>query len=197
MPRARHWLRAVVVLPFVIAPSTGRTDERAAQPDRLPVIRNIGGDFTLTGPRGERVRLHDFRGRVILLFFGYTRCPDVCPTTLLTLRQVMDRLQSDAAQVQVVMITVDPQRDTPTRLNSFVKYFDQSFVGLTGAPEEIAATARRYLVHYEKEPADAGYSVAHGAFVYLIDGQGRLRAVYDTRTGPPRIASDVRRLLGD
>ncbi|MCI4410397.1 MAG: SCO family protein [Thiotrichales bacterium] len=136
-----------------------------------------GGDFTLTGPQGV-VSLHDFSGKVVLLYFGYTTCPDICPTNLGNLAEAMHLLTPEEQnQVQVLMITVDPERDTQEKLATYLPYFDKHFIGLTGTPEQIAEVARRYGAVYQKAAIGEGalgYAVDHSAFTYLINQQGKL-----------------------
>jgi protein SCO1/2 len=154
-------------------------------------------DFTLTAHTGERVRLSDWRGRWVALYFGYTFCPDVCPTTLAQLAQMRRRLGAEAANVQVIMVTVDPERDTPERLAAYVRAFDPSFVGLTGTPAEIAAVAAPlgvYVARQEVEGA-AGYLVDHTASILLLDPQGRLRLIWPPNTSPEFMAEDLTYLL--
>ena len=131
-------------------------------------------DFTLTGSGGKPVRLSDFQGKLVVLYFGYTYCPDVCPTTLAELAQAMRKLGKKADQVQVIMVTVDPDRDTPEHLAEYVAFFNPNFVGLSGTPDQIAAAAAAYGIYYHKNegtPA-SGYTVDHTATM-TAPGQGR------------------------
>jgi protein SCO1 len=158
-----------------------------------PVIPDLGGDFELSAAGGKRVRLQDYRGRPVLLFFGYTHCPDVCPTTLVTLKQATEKL---ADRVQVIMVSVDPDRDSPEELGRYVAHFDARFVGLSGTAGEIDRVAREYRVYRQKEPAaGGGYSVSHGGYVYLLDQQGRVRALFGAGASDAEIADGVRELL--
>jgi protein SCO1 len=128
-------------------------------------------DFTLTAHTGERVSLHDFRGKLVLLYFGYTYCPGICPTTLANVAQVLQQLGARAHQVQLLMVSVDPDRDTPDRLAAYVPHFHPSFIGLTGSTEEIAAVAPLFGIYYEKQEGsiDTGYLVSHSATLMVID----------------------------
>ncbi len=163
----------------------------------LPVIADLGGDFDLAGAGGARVRLQDYRGRVVLLFFGYLHCPDVCPASLVTLKQVVEGLGSSADQTQVIMVSVDPQRDSPDDLAQYMRYFHPQFVGLGGTPQEIEKVARQYRVFYR--PGDSmrpgEYSVSHSAYVYALDRQGRVRALHGAEAKPEEITETVRQLL--
>jgi protein SCO1/2 len=154
-------------------------------------------DFTLTGSSGQRVRLHDFRDQVVLLYFGYTYCPDVCPATMAELSKAMKELNSkDREKVQVLMITVDPERDTPEVLGQYLSHFDPSFLGLTGTDEEIAAAAEAFGIYYRKRDgtAETGYMVDHTATVAAVDKDGSLRLIYSFNTPGEDIAADLKRL---
>ena len=155
-------------------------------------------DFTLTDQHGDAFRLSDQRGQVVLLFFGYTHCPDVCPTTLARWKQVSDSLGEDAERVRFVFITVDPERDTPARLQQHLAVFSPDFIGLTGTPEELEPVYAAYSIYHEKAEATGsalGYLVNHSASVLLIDPQGRWRLAYSFGTSPEDIVHDVRELL--
>ncbi len=158
-------------------------------------------DFELLSAEGP-VRLSDFRGKWVLLFFGYTYCPDVCPTTLADLARVMELLGKDAEKLQVIMISVDPKRDTPERMATYVQHFHPSFIGLTGTDEQIREVATRYGIFYnypegqEKE----GYPVEHTASTLLINPEGYLKVVFPPTFGPDGItpeqmAADLKYLL--
>ncbi len=151
----------------------------------------------LTAAGGERVGLDDFRGKVVLLYFGYTSCPDVCPTTLAALADAVEQLGSRGDEVQVVMVTVDPERDTPELLADYVAHFDPGFVGLGGTPSEIAAAAADFGIYYQKGEGtvDTGYEVDHTSQVMLIDPEGRYREVLDFGLDGAQIAGDVAQYL--
>lgn len=167
----------------------------AAEP--LPVYDKWGGGFTLTDQNGFPLSLEDFRGKVVLLSFGYTNCPDICPTTMFTMQRLMKKLGDDGARVQVLFITLDPERDTPERLAAYMEYFNPAFLALTGTPEEIGRVASQYGTRFEKEPhgGQGEYSIAHTGVIYLIDPQGRIRAFFKVIAGPDEILPDVKRLL--
>ena len=158
----------------------------------------FGRDFSLTDPSGKQRALADFRGKVVVLFFGYTQCPDVCPTTLAALSEVMKTLgPADASRVQVVFVTVDPDRDTPEIMASYVQAFDPSFVGLSGDAEAIARTAKEFKVIYQKQPGRTpeSYTVDHSAGTFIFDTQGRLRLYVGNGQGPDVFVQDIRTLL--
>lgn len=155
-------------------------------------------DFTLTDQNGRDFRLSDQRGQIVLLFFGYTTCPDVCPTTLARFRQVQRSLGPAAAQVRFVFVTVDPERDTPARLGYYVETFDPDFIGLTGDHATLARVWESYGVYAERQevPGSAGgYLMAHSSWTYLVDQDGNLRLIYPYEATEEDITQDVLHLL--
>lgn len=154
-------------------------------------------DFALESAAGGRRTLADFRGKVVVVFFGFTQCPDVCPTTLSDLAEVKKRLGPDGERLQAIFITVDPERDTPALLSQYVPGFDPSFIGLYGTPEQTAATAREFKVFYQKVPGKTptSYTIDHTAGTYVFDKEGRVRLFI--RHGAPidDIVADLRQLL--
>ena len=143
-------------------------------------------DFHLTDQTGKPRSMADFKGKVVSIFFGYTQCPDVCPTTMAEMHTVLQQLgPADAAKVQVLFITIDPERDTPTLLSQYVPAFDPSFIGLRGDAAVTAQTAKDFKVFYEKVPGKTPgtYSMNHTAGSYVYDPQGRLR-LFVQHTGP-------------
>lgn len=152
-------------------------------------------DFTLTGGDGQPVSLSDFRGDIVLLYFGYTFCPDVCPATMSDLRRVQEAV--DSGDLQVVFVTVDPARDTPEIAAAYAAGFHPAFVGLSGTPEAIAAAAGGWGVFYEAGEPDASgnYAVDHTARLFVVDRDGRYRLSYAFATPPEDIVADVEILL--
>ncbi|HWI97900.1 MAG TPA: SCO family protein [Burkholderiales bacterium] len=148
---------------------------------------DYGKTLELTDQTGRPRRLEDWRGKIVVLFFGFTHCPDVCPTTLADLSQVMKQLGPDADRVQVLFVTVDPERDTPDVLGKYVGAFDPRFLALYGDPAATQRAAREFKVFYEKRKTADGYSVDHSGQTYVIDAQGRLRLF----VRPDRLASDL------
>jgi protein SCO1 len=156
-------------------------------------------DFTLTNQCGTDTSLSQFRGKVVLLYFGYTHCPDACPMTLSVLEQSIERLRNSQNRVKVLFITIDPERDTAQKLKPYVAHFDRDFLGLTGSAEKIEKVARDYHIFYEKEEAESNgeYSMDHATPVYLINPDGELLLKYPiTNLNPDWIAEDIRKILG-
>jgi len=188
---ARMLLMALVA--FVVA-ACGPTEKFNAT--NLSGV-NWGKDFALTDHHGTPRRLADFRGKVVVLFFGYTQCPDVCPTNMGAMRAVMNALGPDAERVQMLFVTVDPERDTPQLLAQYVPLFHPSFLGLYADPATTLATAKEFKVFYQKQPGStaASYTVDHTAGSYVFDPQGHLRLYLRHGETPERIAEDLRKLL--
>jgi protein SCO1/2 len=158
---------------------------------------SFGRDFELKDPLGKTRHLADFKGKAVVLFFGYTQCPDVCPTTLAALAEAMKRLGPDADRVQVLFVTVDPERDTPQLLAQYVPAFDPRFLGLYGDADATSRTAKEFKVIYQKVPgASPGtYTMDHSAGTYVFDPQGRLRLYVANGQGPDVFVHDLRELL--
>lgn len=146
---------------------------------------------------GETFRLSDQKGKIVLLFFGYTSCPDVCPTTLAELKLVMDELGSKTELVKVIFVSVDPQRDTPEKIQKYVEHFDTEFVGLSGSIDELETIWKDYGIFREEVESDSafGYIVNHTARTYLIDMDGNLRLSYGFQTPVEDIVNDLELLL--
>lgn len=152
-------------------------------------------DFKLTDHHGKLRSLADFRGKVVLLFFGYVHCPDVCPTTLADMAQAMRLLGADADKVQVLFVTVDPERDTRELLAEFVPAFNPSFLGLSGDAQATAQVAQAFAVTYQKQPSKSGYNVDHSAGTYLIDTNGKVRLLAPYGQRAEWLVQDIRLLL--
>ncbi len=157
--------------------------------------RHLGGVLGLTDQHGHLRRLADFRGKAVLLFFGYTRCPDVCPTTLLRMSEVLRLLGPDGRKVQVLWMTVDPERDTRVLLGNYVGAFNPAFLGLRGTPAQTDAVTEAFKVRYDISYYKDEVLVSHSAFGYLIDGLGTTRVRIDYEATPEQIAHDVRDVL--
>jgi protein SCO1/2 len=157
---------------------------------------DFGRGFELTDPAGKRRALTDFQGKIVAIFFGYVQCPDVCPTTMADMARARTLMGPAASDVQVVFVSVDPERDTREILAAYVPGFDPTFIGLSGTPDEIERVAREYKVFYRKVngPTPTSYTVDHTAGIYVHDRQGRLRLFIKYGTPPELIAADLKKL---
>jgi protein SCO1/2 len=197
------WSKVFLISLFLVSVNgPAAADSAESRPaDQVPGIQEAppGGDFTLQSADGP-VSLQDFRGRLVFLFFGYTKCPDVCPTSLTYLVQALNRLsESELAQVQPIFISVDPRRDTPEILKEYANYFHEGMLGLTGSAAEVADVAALYGARYyevELEGSLFGYAVNHSAVTYLITQEGSLRFIFPHQTPPQVLTDAVRYLLG-
>ncbi|CAM5205912.1 Protein SCO1/2 OS=Castellaniella defragrans OX=75697 GN=HNR28_000201 PE=3 SV=1 [Castellaniella denitrificans] len=198
IPRRRLLAAALSALPLALA-LPGCTSK--AEP--LPFEGNditgshLGRDLDMTDTTGQRRTLADFRGKVLLVFFGYTQCPDVCPTAMALAAQTMQLLGDQARDVRVIMVSVDPARDTPDILGAYVQAFDPSFIGLTGTPEQLDKTARSFKAFYAKEPGPTPehYAMNHSSAFYLMDRDGEARALLGPSLTPEDVAHDIKLLL--
>jgi protein SCO1/2 len=152
-------------------------------------------EFTLQGSNGKALKLSDFRGKVVILGFGFTSCPDVCPTTLGVLGQAHKRLGAQGQDVQVLYITVDPERDTPERMHAYLQAFDASFIGGTGAADQLAAVRKEYGIQANRKQYGENYTFGHSSFIYLIDRKGLLRALMPYGHSPDDYVHDAKLLL--
>lgn len=169
--------------------------DRQASPQGKALIASA---FSLVDHNGKAVTNEDFAGKWQLVFFGFTYCPDVCPTTLNDVTLVLEELGDDADQVQPLFITVDPERDTPEVMADYVANFDPRIVGLTGSPEQIKAAAKAFRVYYAKVEQDdlpGGYTMDHSAFLYLMSPDGAYATHFGPRDEPTAIASEIRAYL--
>jgi protein SCO1/2 len=157
----------------------------------------MGGELRLTDHNGKARTLADFRGKVVLVNFGYTQCPDVCPTTLADLASAMKKLGPDASQVQVLFVTVDPKRDKPELLRQYLPAFDPAFLGLYGDEDATKKVTRDFKIYAQERPGKTpdSYTVDHAAQTFVYDRNGKLRLVMGYGMAPEAIASDVRILL--
>jgi len=156
----------------------------------------VGGPFSLNDQNGRTRTDADFRGRWMLVYFGYTNCPDVCPTTLLLMSEALKQLGGRATLIAPIFITVDPTHDTPKVLKQYLASFDSRFIGLTGSEQQIAAVAREYKVYSVRRPLKGGgYAIDHSSVVCLMGPDGRFVTVYDNSQTPEQIAADLRKRL--
>ena len=171
------------------------------QPVQLYGTDISGADFghalNLTDHTGKPRQLEDFKGKVVALFFGYTHCPDVCPTTMADLASAVKLLGQRSDEVQVLFVTLDPERDTQQVLAQFVPSFDRRFLGLYGTPEQTAETARNFKIFYAKqaEAGKSGYSIDHSAGIYAFDKSGKIRIYLKFGQKPAEIAHDLAQIL--
>jgi protein SCO1/2 len=182
-----------VLLPTMFAGAAGSAALKAGvfePPRQAP-------PFSLQASHGGELKLSSYRGKIVLLGFGFTSCPEVCPTTLAVLAQARKRLGAQADQVQVVYITVDPERDDAARMRGYLGGFDPTFVGGTGKPEQLAAVRTNYGITAERKNIGNSYSVGHSSSVYLIDRNGLLRAMMPYGRSADDYVHDVRALLSE
>jgi protein SCO1/2 len=157
---------------------------------------DVGGPFHLIDQNGRPVTEADFKGKPFLVFFGFTHCPDVCPTALFEMSETLRRLGADADKTSALFITVDPERDTPEKLKEYLSNFHPRVVGLTGTPAEIEAVTKAYKVYAKKVPLEGGgYTMDHSAIVYLMDRNGRFVAPFNLKRPADEAAADLRRYL--
>ncbi|NYT80244.1 SCO family protein [Alcaligenaceae bacterium] len=192
--KRRHLLTAMTAFSFALY-GCSRSDE-------LENIRgidmsgaDIGHDFLLTGTDGKQHALADFKGQAVLIFFGFTQCPDVCPTALFRAAEVKKMLGDDGDQLQVLFVTVDPERDTPEVLQAYVSAFDPSFLGLYGDLAQTRKTASDFKVYYEKVPTGSSYTMDHTAITYVYDKDGQLRVALRHTQSVEDYAADIRQVL--
>jgi protein SCO1/2 len=198
--------RFFLFLSFLVALAIAGCDGKPAFKNTDVTGLDYAKDFRLTDHTGKPRSMADFKGKVVTIFFGYTQCPDVCPTTMAEMKSVMQKLgPADAAKVQVLFITIDPERDTPALLSQYVPAFDPTFLGLYGDIATTEKTAKDFKVYFKKAPGKTpgSYSMDHSAGSYVYDPQGRLRLY--VRGAPPgedaspsieRLAADIKLLLG-
>ena len=193
----RLWILAAALLLAACDKPTGpgapATSFRAVDITGAEYARSL----SLPDPDGKVRTLDEFKGKVTVVFFGYTQCPDVCPTTMAELAQVKKALGADGNRVQGVFVTVDPQRDTPELLMAYMGSFDPSFVALRGTPEQTAATAKEFKVFYAKVPGktEGSYTMDHTAGSYVFDTTGRLRLFVRYGSGAEALSADLKTLL--
>lgn len=157
----------------------------------------VGGAFSLTAPDGSTVTDQTLRGKPFAIFFGFTRCPDVCPTTLSRLAQLRKRMGEDGDKFQIVFVSVDPGYDSPEDIGRYVELFGTPIIGLTGSDEAIAEVADAYHAFYEKVPVEGGdYTIDHTAAVYLMDADGKLLSIIDYHESPDTSLAKLERLVG-
>ena len=191
--RSVVWLAAALA---VTAAAVTVAMNRASQSNAAQQLPQIGGHFALSTPEGRRVTDTTFRGKWLLVYFGYTSCPDVCPTTLSAMALALDKLGPLADKVQPVFITVDPERDTAKIVGEYVKDFDPRFVGLVGSPQEIGTAAEQFHVYYRvRQLGNNEYVVDHSSFIYLIDPNGAFVRLLTGDLPGHQLADELRKLM--
>jgi protein SCO1/2 len=199
----RTRLIVFVITGFLIGALAGAavlilTTRQGGQPVESSGTALIGGPFSLVGADGKPVTDRDFRGRYMMIFFGFIHCPDICPAELQVIAQALDQLGDKGKKVVPIFITLDPERDTPEAMANYVKSFGPNFVGLTGSPEQIAAAAKAYRVAYSKvenKDSPGDYSVDHSALVYLMDPEGRYVTHFSYGLSSDQMAEKLGKLL--
>jgi len=195
------WARSIVALCFamaaILAGGCGRSEPGARFMLTDVTGASLGRNLNLLDHHGKPRALTDFHGKVVVVFFGFVHCPDVCPVTLAELATVARDLGKDADRLQVLFVTVDPERDTPEVLRQYVPSFDPRFLGLYGDAEATARAAKEFKIFYQKQPQKEGksYSVDHSAGTFILDRQGRLRLFARYGAGAPALLHDIRILL--
>jgi len=185
----------VLLLPVLVNCGSANNAQKFNTTDITGV--DFGNGLSLTDHNGKARSLSDFKGKVVALFFGYTHCPDVCPTTLNDMKQSKKLLGASASELQVLFVTLDPERDTQPLLAQFVPAFDPSFIGLYGTKEQTAAVLKDFKIFAAKveNKGRSGYTIDHSAGVYVFDKTGKIRLYVDYGTKPDLIASDIQKLL--
>jgi protein SCO1/2 len=167
-----------------------------ALPTPVTQPSSVGGPFTLTDQAGRTVTDQNFKGKPFFVFFGFTNCPDICPTTLFEMSEVLRILGPDAEKTAALFVSVDPERDTPAKLKDYLSSFHPRIFGLTGTPEQIAIVEKEYRVYAKKIPLkDGDYTMDHTAVVYLMDKNGRFVAPFNLKRSADEAAADLRRRL--
>lgn len=174
--------------------------------DRPPALKTyghdvsgakFGSDFSLKDPAGNTRTLADFKGQIVMMFFGFTQCPDICPTALFRAAEIKRMLGKDARRLQILFVTLDPERDTPEVLQAYAKAFDADVVPLYGDAEQTRQVAKTYNVFYQKVPTGSSYTMDHSSTTYVYDTQGRIRVLFKHEQPAEECASDIRQLLAE
>ena len=177
----------------------GSLQEAVQNGRNAPAAVKIGGPFELTSHKGEAFSSEALKGKPYALFFGFTHCPDICPTTLLEITRHLDALGADADKLNVLFVTVDPERDTAEQLGTYLSSFHKGITGLTGTPEQIAGVAKSYRAYFKRAPSPSDpndYTMDHSATVYLFDGTGRLASTLDWQEKESTQLKKLKRLVG-
>lgn len=194
MRRGAVWLAAALLLAGSTLLSYFLSQHR--QP-ALPVLDSLGGEFSLPSTRGHLHKLTDFQGKVILLNFGFTHCPDVCPTVLSRMKSVLTQGDFSNDELQLIFVTLDPERDSIEILKPYLAYFDPQIVGLSGTVADVQNVADLYKVYFNKEQpeTDGSYAITHSSHIYLIDGLGRTRATFSNNVSVGEMVEAIKNLI--
>jgi protein SCO1/2 len=200
MKSAKWWILGALLVVLIAISWATRLENQNQNEEIQNPYGNVGGEFTLVSKDGL-VSLSDYRGRIVLLFFGYTLCPDVCPTTLAKIGAVFRELSiNEVSEVWGMFITVDPERDTIEKVSKYADFFHENIIGLTGSPEKIEKVAEKYFVLYQKidhEDPALGYTVDHSATTYLIGRDGQVVELFRHRATIEEIVQSIRVTLDD
>ncbi len=200
----KYWLKKVLLfclmgmIVIFLTAKGALAHSNLQKSEKLEIYESIGGNFTLQSSRNHLVSLKDYHGQVVVVFFGYTTCPDTCSITMNVLKQVIEKLGKRMDQVQPLFITVDPKRDTPEQMKNYLNIFHPNFIGLTGTKEVILEVAKNYGSSYMKNPtidSEFSYLMIHTGYVFLIDQLGQVRAIYPKYTEDKQIVHDISGLL--
>jgi protein SCO1/2 len=184
------FVAGLILFSTVVFIVTGRA------PGPVTLQSSVGGPFQLTDHNGRTITDKDLKGQPFLVFFGFTHCPDICPTTLFEVSEVLRELGKDGERMRALFVTVDPERDTPEKLKDYLSSFDPRLIGATGEEKDIKAMEKAYRVYAKKVPLSAGgYTMDHTAIVYLMDKDGRFVAPFNMKRRPNEAAADLRRYL--
>ncbi|OCC22529.1 electron transporter SenC [Croceicoccus estronivorus] len=189
------WLAVVLIGALALFAIFGGERHSAPQ-QRTTFADTVGGPFTLTAPDGSAVSDQTLAGKPFAIFFGFTRCPDVCPTTLSRLAQLRQRMGTDGSKFAIVFVSLDPEHDSPEDIGRYVALFDTPIIGLTGTDTQLAQIVKAYHVYYEKVPVEGGgYTIDHTAAVYLMGADGKLQSIIDHHEGADASLAKLRRLV--
>ena len=165
--------------------------------EKLPVYESLGTEFTMESTVGEPLSLSRFQGRLVLIYFGYTSCPDICPTTLTVIKHAVQELRDSGEKVQVLFISVDPERDNVKQMKSYLEFFDPGFIGLWGKLDQVQKVAKKFGAFFIKNAetqSAVGYLMSHTGYVYLIDRQSRVRKLFSSKVDAEEIVETIRLL---
>ncbi len=192
----QRYARIVWIVLLLLCFGTGTLQ---AKPIKLRSFSKIGGDFTLIDMNGKSVQLSDFNKKIVILYFGYTFCPDICPNTLFVMADVLKQLGESARNLQILYITLDPERDTEKRLLDYLSIFDDRIIGLRGEKKATLKIAKKYVIRYRKKflDADGTYVINHTSYAFLIDRKGIIRYLYPYKTTPGLILETIYKLLAE